>query len=527
MATLAIAALPFALGAALGASSGADASQTDVDVSGPFLQHLTKDPHDPASAYRCGEPQITQDVLHPNTLVVDCMSAQINYQTPMSNLFWAFSDVTKNGTWHQPCYAFISHDGGKRWEQVRPNPLTSEMASSCADPLAYQGPHGELYLGEDGQHFPVDRTYGSVIVQPMEIPLEFVGIQFTRSLDDGKTWSKLAPIPTAVDRPFWTVDASTGVIYEVSGCIRVTTIGEYGCTPSSRNLAVSTDQGRTWTPSVDIRSQEPPTSTPTPGHLHNIAFDGGGASVAAAQGVFATAGISRGADGSRTLVFKYSTDRGATFTQNPIPLGGSTPCASPSVSGAAADPQRRGAFAVIVLCNPNPRAVRVLVTRDLGATWTETADLAVVPPVGYVTDPSNTLSSPSNAELSTLITAKPTDFYVNRPWVAYGPTGALGVLWRQIYPPTPSALPGAPTSASNARGGPQDVFVALSANGGTKFAEPIRVNTAASPAADPRQSGGDDTSDLILDAHHAYAVWGDWRSGELETWFGKVSIPGS
>jgi hypothetical protein len=69
------------------------------------------------------------------------------------------------------------------------------------------------------------------------------------------------------------------------------------------------------------------------------------------------------------------------------------------------------------------------------------------------------------------------------------------------------------------------VFVAISADGGAKFAEPFRVNTAASPAPDPRQLGNDDTSQIILDKHYAYAVWGDWRSGELQSWFRKVPIP--
>lgn len=497
-------------------ANAANAMAIDIDVSGPFLQHLTKDPHSPGSAWRCGEPEITQDVLHPATLVVDCMSAQINYQTPMANLFWSFKDVTKADKFHQPCYAFISHDGGEHWREINPDPLVSSIANSCADPMAESGPKGEVYLAEDGQHFPVNREYGSVIVQPNEAPLEFVGIVFTRSVDGGKTWSKLAPVPTAVDRPFWTVDESTGTVYDMSGCIRVTTIGEYGCTSNSRNLAVSANGGESWVPSVNISTQAPPTTALTAGHLHNVTFGGFASSISAARGIVGIAGVDGRAHNS--VEFKYSADSGVTFTQQPIPIGG-TPCTSPQVAGTAADPTRRGSFAVIVLCNPLPKVVRVFVTHDLGHTWAETTDLAVAPPPGYVTPPEEAQSSPSVAKLSTLITAIPTPFDVNRPWIAYGPTGALGVFWRENY--------GSPSQAAFGRfiAGPQDVFLAISPDGGTRFEKPVRLNTAASPAADPRQMGGDDTSEVILGTHYAYAVWGDWRSGELETWFARIPIP--
>jgi hypothetical protein len=198
------------------------------------------------------------------------------------------------------------------------------------------------------------------------------------------------------------------------------------------------------------------------------------------------------------VLFEYSTDNGATLIHEEIPLGSSTPCSSPAVTGMAGDTVQRGTFAVLVLCPPNPRALRVFLTHDLGATWTETADLAVVPPPDFQGNPS--------------------PFGINRPWIAYGPTGALGVLWRENYGVGPFPVFGTPT------GGPYDVFVATSADGGSHFSSPVRVNTAASPPADPRTPYFDDISGLTVDRHFAYAVWGDWRSGELETWFRKVPI---
>lgn len=483
----------------------------DVDVSGPLLQRSDTNPHDPSSIDRCGEPEIGQDPIHPLTLVVSCMSsAGLNYQTaqPSSFLTWSYTDVTRSGQWHQPCYVFVSRDGGQRWERVRPDPLNSEVVGGCSDPMVQAGPHGELYLGGDGAHYPVTGKYAPVISQPgpKPVPREPLGIVFTRSLDGGHTWSPPIIIPTANDRPWWTVDQSTGVLYNVSGCGSydpVTKIGPYGCTPSSRNLAVSIDQGRTWEPKVDVFNTLPPTTVLTRGRLHDI----GGGVIAAAQGVLATAGVQGGsADPDEnhdsntpggTSYFKYSTDEGTTFTQRPLPLSGATGCPTPSVAGFAADPSHRGRFTVLITCSRVPRSLRVFVTGDLGAKWAEVATLAYVPAPDYRGTPS--------------------DFDVNRPWIAYGPTGALAVMWRQAYgtastPPFASLQPG-----------PQDVFVAI-ARDGQHFGEPLRVNRAASPPPDPRMFFGDDTSHVLVDAQHAYVVWGDWRSGELQTWFRKVPI---
>lgn len=491
------------LGMAARASGGQgirwpDPVRTDVDVTGPFLQ--PKNTHDYRLIHRCGEPEIAQDARHPNVLIIGCNSAgTLNYQSPAPALFlhWWYNDPSKSSKepW-PPCFAFISRDGGRRW-QMLPDLFESKLITSCGDPLAASGPKGELYIGGDALHLPID---------PKLSPSgALLGIGFSRSLDGGKTWSRPIVIPTGVDRPYWAVDQSSGVIYDLSACagVRPNETGSFGCTPDTRNLAVSTDRGRTWTPSVDEFNKLRPVTTLTPGRLHDI----GGSVVTAARGVMATAGGITGGEkrevwppGGESLYFEYSTDEGRTFTQRPIPISGSQPCQPRTVQGVAADPAKRGVFAVLVGCSAIPKALHVYVTDDLGANWTEVATLAVVPPPDYRGTPS--------------------DFEVNRAWAAYSPTGELGVFWRQNYGVSPNGQ----RPLATLQFGPQDVFLAIAPDGRT-FGHTIRLNTAASPPADPRQFAQDDISDLILGRHYAYAVWGDWRSGENEVWLRKVRLP--
>ena len=493
-------------------SDSVDALKTDVDVSGPFLQRLADQNkgdwgdqwHGRKNPIRCGEPEITHTLQQPNVLFMNCTpDATLSYQTPQPVPYfqWTYTDpLTTNIA--TPCFLFRSDDGGNRWKTVDPNPMRPDLGYLCADAMAEHGPNGELYLAADIFHSPPNAPVPIYVTPPLlPLPMQPLGIGFTRSLDGGRTWSTPIFIPTAIDGPVFTVDHSTGVLYEASSCVNfnlTTGIGDYGCTPTARNLAVSTDRGQTWLPAVEIATTNPPTTTITPGHLHNIAPLGTSRNgLSAALGVLGAVGAS----GPGAVVFGYSTDNGATFTQHPIPLGTAIPCAAPQPE-VAADPAARGTFAVDIICVPSAPTVRVFVTHDFGVTWTETADLAVVPPPDFQG------------------TASP--YTVNRPWINYSPTGVLGVVWREDYGPTQQ--PFGLAAPVGERLLAQDVFIALSTDGGTTFGSPIRVNTATSPGGDPRQIAIDDDSHILLDQQFAYVGWGDWRSGEMEIWFRKVDI---
>ena len=118
----------------------------------------------------------------------------------------------------------------------------------------------------------------------------------------------------------------------------------------------------------------------------------------------------------------------------------------------------------------------------------------------------------------------------NRPWITYGPTGVLAVLWRNAYPPY--------NATSFLTPGTQNVFAATSRNNGKTFSAPVQLNSAPSPPPDPTQLAEDDVSWVAVTTQYVYGAWGDWRptaknpvaagssppSGELNSWIARVPI---
>ena len=289
------------------------------------------------------------------------------------------------------------------------------------------------------------------------------------------------------DRPWMVVDQSTGAVY-------VSTTGH-----PQRYVAVSHDHGRTWgrIEALDCDEVTPPTAN------HDVSCatypESGDGNIAAVHGVLAAAYISSAAPGSTCpcVIFETSSDAGAHWSRHVVATG------LPGGEGVfvAADPSHKGRYAVLI---PSfvPEEVRVVTTADSGRTWsTPTA-------MGNESVPHTT----------------------NRPWIAYGPTGVLAVLWRNAYPPY--------NPKSFLTPGTQNVFTAISTNNGKTFSAPVQLNSAPSPPPDPNQTAEDDVSWVILTNQYVYGAWGDWRptsknpvaagssppSGELNSWIARVPI---
>jgi hypothetical protein len=89
------------------------------------------------------------------------------------------------------------------------------------------------------------------------------------------------------------------------------------------------------------------------------------------------------------------------------------------------------------------------------------------------------------------------------PWLAYGPTGVLGAMWRTTY-----------------SDGTYAAWAAVAPAGGTRFAPAVRLSSARSPGP-VYQLAGDDASGLALDSIYLYAAWGDRRGGSLGIRLGR------
>jgi hypothetical protein len=153
--------------------------------------------------------------------------------------------------------------------------------------------------------------------------------------------------------------------------------------------------------------------------------------------------------------------------------------------------------------NPARTNLLVMVTDDSGASW------------------SGPYAVPE--------TGNGIDFKV---WMNYGPTGVLGLVWKDqrddLAPPAPPA--GAQSPGQPAVGAAFDVYSAISCDGGKSWLPPVRVNAETSP---PGPAGHDDFTYIVLDAKYAHMVWGDRRAvtkvtnvpggfGGIQAYYGRV-----
>jgi hypothetical protein len=464
---------------------------------------------------RGGEPELAVNPSNPNDLVI---GHTVVGNTYANNSATAGMQAVNGGLQ-------VSHDGGKTWTADRalhtsgfsegPDPYLiahgqpgatgfTLTTNGVGDPIEASGPDGSFYAGGVLAHTTPTGP------PPFGFSVPQGGIAVARSTNGGQTFSPISVVlsdqdvqgmvsrgmtPKGIstfgvipfDRPWMAVDQSTGAVY-------VSTTGH-----PQRYVAVSHDHGRTWgrVEALDCDEVTPSTAA------HNVSCatypEIGDGNIAAVHGVLAAAYISRAAPGSTCpcAVFETSTDAGAHWNRH---------VAATSLPGGegvfvAADPSQQGHYAVLI---PSfvQQDVEVMTTGDSGQTWSTPTTL------GDESVPHTT----------------------NRPWISYGPTGVLAVLWRNAYPPY--------TPKSFLAPGTQNVFAAISRNNGKTFSAPVQLNSAPSPPPDPMQLAEDDVSWVTVTSQYVYGAWGDWRptaknpvaagssppSGELNSWIARVPI---
>jgi hypothetical protein len=425
-----------------------------------------------------GEPQVALDPGHPADVVVGENNTGVS----------------------------VSHDRGATWKQVAlPNQGDNTLTIDAAGTYAYTSLDGDVQVSADrGDTWrSAGNWVGSLAAlwsgtRVHDVPFRFLGCNAPLPLGPVDPVNGPGLHVIGCDRPWLTADTTLPGHYYVTfvdhsdGSGGTPTANVQCKTSTATNqffscgrqyVTVSRDGGRTWQPFVPVDSAEAPADS-TNGFA--------GAPVARA-GVLATsylAGKAPGSSCTTCLVFQTSRDDGATWTRHVVPAAVDGPSLGAHVLNPLAissslafepylaqDPSRAGRYAVMVF-DTSQTHLLVYVTDDFGATWQGPASLA-----------------------------EPGGVQRWLPWLAYGPGGALGAMWR-----------------TTAEDGSYTVWAAVSPSGTTDFAPPVRLSSQTSPGP-VSQVAGDDASFVALDDSTLHAVWGDRREGSLGIHYARYDFP--
>ncbi|MER5198684.1 sialidase family protein [Streptomyces sp. NPDC002755] len=350
------------------------------------------------------------------------------------------------------CFLAYSNDKGDTWTRV-PWPL-GDAAPKCGEPSVAFDAKGTVY---------VDNNQVSSGLEANLLNHN----QVSRSTDGGRTWT--APVTTPLllgGAPKMRVDGATGNVYAVAG-----KVWEY---PSA--VSVSADGGSTFSPPRVIPGPMPCIQV-APGIPLVCGYPG--REIAVYGGIL----VSASQEAGKPVNFHVSRDDGRTWTNTtvndrrgtPVPAGTGSLVPTPGLGAAAdpvpwvaADPSRRGRFAVMV---PRDSGLEVYVTADAGRTW-----------IGPCA-----ISTP-NAQ---------------RPAIDFGANGDLGVMWRTTT---------------------GDAFSVVSFDHGRSFSAPVQVNHATEPVGEMGPPG-DRWSGIALADGYAYVTWADGRNGSsLDSNFSRVPL---
>jgi len=473
-----------------------------------------------------GEPEITIDRNNPRNLAIVEFTMGSD-ERPV----WAYNPFTGAKTLEEAdaslkhlARVMLSSDGGNTWH-ARPAPaFDPDHAPGGGDPMIESGPDSTLYVAAE----PFPRNPGE------RGDMNKYTFVLAASRDWGKSFGPPQQVGTPVDRPFLKVDQSTGMVYTASSG----TIDPESKALNKRAPGAIMDRWLVaWKPHLtghsEPRRMGGPDFSAASGNTfvaaHGVVastfvigapFPGGGPG--STKPVEIPASL-RGAvkDGTQTcsvtepcLFFQTSADDGLHWTRHHVPVAGGF---SGFLTYVAADEGRPGRYAIGMLTRDST-GIRVMVTRDSGETWS--------PPATVVSAPAADTSAddPKASPIATLSRGT-----ITKPWMAYGPSGVLGFIWKQRRddvkgPPTP------PQSPLVVWGPGFDVYAAISCDGGTTWLPPLRVNGETSPNG---PAGQDDLSYIALDQHDAHLVWGDRRfiakisnvpmgQGGVQAFYGRV-----
>ena len=472
-----------------------------------------------------GEPQIAIDPTDPRNLAI-IETAYGSKQVPA----WSMNPVLDKKTPEQRHTASmhngrlqLSTDGGSTWK-VREAPAFDPSIlphKGGGDAMIAIGPDGTIYAADCTGGQPKDQK-APMVLESMS--LHDVNMFIAASTDGGKTFTSPQPIGTPRDRPWLKVDQTTGTVYTAS-------TGPYNPKTLDYNVPgpdAPFDRWLTaWKPhlsghsearrmgGVDFSADRGSTMTAVHGVLAAAFFIDGPQSRNRASVVVPIPSAMRVAvpvpaslqplvkDGTTQcgpedpcLFFQTSNDEGLTWKRHHVPVPGGM---AGYWSNVAADPGRPGRYAVSVT-NRSGTGMIVLVTDNSGETW----------------------SAPNGIPES--VQGK-----VFKPWMDYGPTGVLGVMWKKERADLSTPAPGA-QRIGQTWGAAFDVYAAISCDGGAHWLPPARVNAESSPSG---PNGFDDLSYIALDARYAHLVWGDRRNitrvknaptgiGGVQTYYGRV-----
>lgn len=364
------------------------------------------------------------------------------------------------------CHLAQSRDGGQTFAR-RPLAWDIPDAPTCNAPYVDFGAKGELYIGatliEMGP------------VNPPEGWHAFGRAAIRKSPDGGKTWlpavsvidtgsfakGAFAPNPAVPDIAKQTPwDGARGIVNRSTGDIYVA--GGYPAPPdgaahSQRFYAVSKDGGAHFGPIYAMGSPDYPQRWDS--------------RIIAAPGKMALAYIAGAAPGEKEcLCVVFATSKDGVALKRSLVTKVAHMDTLVHYPPVAANPARTGEYA-IALVSDDRTALRLMLSGDGGARWSETVPVAAMADVARV----------------------------SRPALAYTASGGLVLLWRGQH-----------------GDGSYDVYAAGAADG-RHFGAPIRVTTQSSRPPEALKSDyalrGDFINVMKSGPDALHAVWTDWRTG--------------